>query len=388
MYRPWPIVRVASSGIIFFVAFSSFAAQEESPSQEPAKFIGRIGASLGGEYTTNLYQNASALNDTLGLAKLNLDGNWLPTSDLSLKLSYSGDGQLDRTVSNEGHWGHLANVSIGYRILDELFSTLSGGAEQAIYPAKLSSQYSFWGAYGRASARWEAGESSTLKLDYRFRQDQFPKYDLDNRTHLATIEFDQSVGDTVNIHIPVSFESIYYLERFLAEKDGTLSKKHRTGTRWLLEPTVIIMPSYSLRISGTLTGERNDSNDTYYYPGPFGLTETDINPSLIAHYDSYWAGSTFWNVRWDIADPITCSARIGVGLRNYDKRPAYDVNGLDTGSKEQDIWIEPSLEGLWHITDFIGLRVNYLYLKQWSNDALWDFDVHRIELFLETWWGN
>jgi len=363
-------------------------AQDEAPAPEPSKFLGRVGASIGGGYTTNLYLNASGLDDTLGLAKLSFDGNWLPTSDLTLKLSYLGDGEINRSVTSEGHWGHSGNLTLGYRLLDELFTSLAGGAEQSYYPSNRGSRYSFWGAFGRAGVRYEAGESTTLKLDYRFRQDQFPKYDLDNRTHLAVAQWDQAIGDYVELRVPVTFESTYYTERFLAASDGSLTAEHRTGTRWQAEPTVVIMPSFGLRITGSVIGEKNSSNDTYYYPGPFGVTEPGVNPSLIAHYDSYLRGSTTWSVRWDIADPLTATVHVSAGLRQFDKRPAYDSNGLATGEKEKDTWLEPGVEARWRITDFVGLSVNYTYLKQWSNDALWDFDAHRVEGFVDVWWGN
>jgi hypothetical protein len=363
-------------------------AQEEAAEPEPSSLLWQLGASVGGGYTTNLYLNASSVEDTLGLAKLTLNGNWLATSDLSLKLNYSGDGELARAAKTETHWGHSGDLTLGYRALDELYTTLTAGAEQANYPSKGGSRYAFWGLFGRAGGRWEVGGSSTVKVDYRFRQDNFPSYDLDNRSHVAVADLDQALGDTVELKLPVNFESTYYLERFLAQADGTLTGAHRTAMRWELAPTLVYMPSFDLRLSGTIAGEKNTSNDTYYYPGPFGATTPGVNASLVNHYDSYMSGRAALSLRWDLADSLTTSVHVDAGLRQFDKRPAYDANGVDTGKKEQDVWVQPGVEARYRIADFIGLSISYTYIRQWSNDALWDFDAHRVEAFIDTWWGN
>jgi hypothetical protein len=364
------------------------AAIEAAPEPEPSSLLLRLGASVGGGYTTNLYLNASALDDTLGLAKLTFNGNWLATSDLSLKLNYIGDGELTRTVTNERHWGHSGDLTLGYRALDALFATLAVGGEQAYYPSNRGSVYSFWGLFGRAGGRLELGESATLKVDYRYRQDQFPKYDLDNRSHLAWVEWNQALSETLELRLPVTFESTYYLERFVAAQDGSLTGEHRTAQRWRLEPTIVVMPSFDLRLTGSLAGEKNLSNDTYYYAGPFGVATPTVNPALIAHYDTYTSADSTWELRWDVADSLTAVIHVNGGYRQFDKRPAFDANGLDTGKKERDTWVQPGLEARWRLTDVIGLSVNYSYLRQWSNDALWDFDAHRIEAFIDTWWGD
>ncbi|MBN1960436.1 MAG: hypothetical protein JW841_05780 [Deltaproteobacteria bacterium] len=382
-------ILLANIFAIIFITSSALAQESNEPNEpnEPTKLLLRANASIGGAYTTNLYLNASELSDSLGIARLALYSNWLPTDSISLKLSYAGDSSYNKTITYDRHYGHLGIITFGVRPTDALFTTIAAGGEQAYYPNKLANKYSFNGMFGRVGARYEIGDTSTLKINYQFRQDHFAKYDLDNRSHTPALQWDQAIGDYIEIRLPLVYESIYYMERYLSDINGNLTSQRKTSNLIKAEPTIIFMPSFTLRITGTLAIEQNNSNDTYYYLGPFGVEDPNINSNLIKNYDSYTQGSSTLTIQWETLANLTNSIRLGAGMRSYANRPAYDINGLATGEKEQDTWITPGIESRLRINDFLGLRFSYNLTKQWSNNALWDFTAHRVEIFLETWAG-
>lgn len=366
----------------------SFSAQAKplSEEQESTTYSAHANVGLGGAYASNLFGNASEIDDTLGLAKLALDGKLFPSENALLGVSYSLDGELNRTWTEQNHFGHVGGLSAGYRFLDNMFGLLLAGMEQAIYPK--NEWLSFLGLFGRAELRFEIGEASTLRATYGFRQDRFEYYDLDNRVHLAKLAWEQAIGDSLELKIPVSFEHTYYLERFLLDDVGANTSEHRTGKHWLAEPEIIYMPSYRLRVIGAASVDVNDSNDTYYYLGPFGTETPNVNPSLVPQYDSYTSGAFRGEIRYDMHDAITSKVLVKVGQRQFKERVAYDAFGMATGDKQKDTFASGALEMTWRVTNAVGLKLAYAYARQWSNDALWDYDAHRVEFWIDTWWGE
>lgn len=362
------------------------AQSTDADAGEPSALALRLGLLLGGAYTTNAFRNAANQSDSLGKGGLTLDADWSAADWAIIKLSYRGDLEAYRELKMERQAGNLGEVTFGLRPSDAVYMFLRGGGENAYYPN--GSLYAFTGLFTAAGLRFELGEILTLRANYRLRRDFFPNYDLDNVNHTGQFVLEAAVGDHVELSLPLEFAAIFYSERFLLDEQGFATNDRRSGRNWRVEPTIRILPSYSLRISGNMRAEWNDSRDSYYYTGPFGVSNASVPPELINSFDSYYDASSSWEARWQPYEPVIASLRLAVGSRWYSGRPAYDAQGVAAGGKEHDFRIQPGADLEWRFSDIASLITAYSYFWQTSNDALWNFSGQRIDVLVNLWFEN
>ena len=234
----------------------------------------------------------------------------------------------------------------------------------------------------------ELGDSSTVRGSYRIRHDFFPNYDLDNTSHTGLVAFEIALGDSVELELPVELGATSFGERFLLDDQGKATATPCRSRAWRVEPTLRISPSFRLRVLGSVRGDWNDSSDSYYYGGPFGTTSTAVSPELIRSFYAFYGASSRWEFRWQPADALIATLRVAGGARWFTDRPAFDAQGLATSAKERDLWLQPGAELEWRFSSFMSLSAAYSFARQWSNDALWDYDGHRIEVMLGGWYGD
>jgi hypothetical protein len=341
----------------------------------------RLGADVGGAYTTNLYGNASQYDDLIGLVDVSIDGDLMPSPDVILKLDYSGTLELNTELTGERHYGHNLGLTAGFRPVETVYLSLTAGGEHAWYPRSGTLYQStgqpfagstFWGLFGRGALRWEVGEASTLEAAYRFRSDQFLDLDYyDNSAHRGELSWGTAIGDHLEIVVPASYEGRFYRERDVV-------------TQYIdAAPALLILPSFDLEISAGLLGELNRSN-------------VEPNPDeLIRNFDSFWGVGGSGELRWFALDELLVRADARVGFRGFPDRPAWemadyvlDVLPAETGEKERDLYFGAGAGAEYRIGGVFSLALSYSYFRQVSNDWLWDFDRHRFDLVLGTWWES
>ncbi|OGR14552.1 MAG: hypothetical protein A2341_04815 [Deltaproteobacteria bacterium RIFOXYB12_FULL_58_9] len=377
-------------GLIMCVAMPARAendAAESTEMEQPDSHSSRVGANIGGVYTSNMYGNASQTPDFLGVVDLALDSDLMPSSSVIVKLDYRGALELYGDLTNQRNYGHDGAVTLGFRPADTLYVSVRAGAEHAFFPDRP--QYNFWGLSGRVAARWEVGDASTVELRYGLRSDQFPEYDLDNLAHQGDLQWSTTVGDYVELELPATYRATFYRERYLLASAGQETSAHATNQRVNAAPTIVILPSYDLEIATALSGEYNYSDDTYLYIGPTGVMDPTVDQELISHFFSYWGAGMNVTVRWNPIDTLLLKTGVDGGTRGFTHRPAYDQGGMTVGEYQLDLYFGASATVEWRLFDLMVIGTNYRFLRHWSNDTLvWDFTLHRVNVFLGTWWEN
>lgn len=347
-------------------------------------YLLNLSAAIGGVYQTNVYQNVSQVDDLSALGKLGFDLDLMPSAAWILEISYRGELELFNEQTTELHFSNGLGLVAGYRPLDRLYLSLHAGGDQTFYPDRR--EYSLWGVFGGLGARWEAGESSTLKLRYRFRSDQFPDYDLDNLNHTTELRYEVLLGEFVELALPLTWVARTYSERYLLDEAGDPTATLRSGHALELSPLVTYEPFFELRLDAGVTGTLNLTDDSYYYLGPFGVEDPEVDPELINHFDAFWAVAAGVKATWELHESVTAALSLAGGTRQYLARPAYDEEGIDRGEIQVDGWLQPTLVLEVRVATALRIKGSYGYLKQWSNDALWDFDDHRVYLEIGTGW--
>lgn len=354
--------------------------------QSPKELLLRLSADAGGRYSTNVYFNAGAQADALGLMALRFGGDWLPSSDLLLRWSYNLDGEYYARLSDAHNLGQDLLVTLGGRPLESLYLFADAGGEFALVPHR--SAYTMWGMLGRGGARWEVGESHTFELSYRVRSDQFPDYDLDNLAQRLALSWHTDLGDTLEFSLPLQADLLSYRERFLLDAAGLSTGEARTGQHLEVAPRLDWYTSFSSRLSITARFAYNASNDTYYFDGPFGTTDPAWDPELLQHFDSFVAGGGGLAWSWEANEALLLRLTLDAGYRSFTDRPAYDSTGEPTSELERDSWLSPSVEVQLRLGSAVALVAHYLLMQQWSNDALWNYTAHQASVSLRVWWEN
>ncbi len=364
--------------VIVNLAAPAMARAVGPKTSDPSPLSWRAGLMLGGAYTTNVYRNASAVSDKLALARLMLDAS-LNTSDRSLvKLLYRGDLDAYDELTHERVLGNFGELSLGLRAAELAYLTVAAGGESAHYPSYAAR--SFTGVFGGAGLRLELGEAYTVKTNYRLRREVFPSYDLDNTSHTGQLVGETMLGDHVELILPLTLRAAFYDERYLIAADGLPTLEQRRGFLWSAEPTVRVLPSYEVRLTGSLRVEWNDSRDSYYYTGP----SEPSAPELINNFDSYWALASRLELSWELGARVVATARAVAGGRWYRARPAFDALGLPKSERERDLSIQGGPELEWRLTHSLSLALAYAFTRQFSNDYLWDFGAHRVDVTLRA----
>jgi hypothetical protein len=341
----------------------------------------RLGADVGGAYTTNLYGNASQYDDLLGLVGVSIDGDLMPSPDVILKLDYSGTLELNTELTGERHYGHNLGLTAGFRPVEAVYLSLTAGGEHAWYPRSRTLYQStgqpfagstFWGLFGRGALRWEVGEASTVEAAYRFRSDQFLDYDTyDNSAHRGELSWGTAIGDHLEVAVPASYEGRFYRQRDVVTQHIDAA------------PTLVILPSFDLEIVAQLLGELNLSN-------------LDPDPNeLIRNFDSFWGVGGAGELRWFARDELLVRAHARVGFRGFPDRPAWEMGDYildvlpgDTAEKERDLYFGVGAGAEYRIAGVLSLTLSYGYFRQVSNDWLWNYDRHRVDLTVGTWWES
>jgi hypothetical protein len=370
---------------LMLLACVTFAVTEPAPTDE-ASLLYRLAAGVGGSYASNVYFNASELADLAAVAGVTVDVDWLAADELIIKGRYEGELRLYNDISTERHYIHEATATLGLRPIDAAYTWIDAGGKQLYYPDRP--ELCVAGGLGRLGGRWEVGDSSTVEMSYRFGIDSFPDYDLDNIAHQGQVQIETGIGDHMEIRLPLSYEALMYRERFVLDSAGQPTAKRPLGQRFRLQPGLSLLPSFAWRIDLSLDVEYNRSNASYYYVGPFGVEDSTVDPELISQFDTYLQSGGLARARWDIGRGLSATVMVEAGMRRFVDRPAYDAMGLPLGEHEVDIWLAPKLAADWQFLSMARIRGEYAYLRQWSNDALWDFDRHAVRVVIETWIEN
>lgn len=363
-----------------WVAVCLCLATAPAPTQAAESSLGsvRLGLELGGLYASNVFANASQDADWAGVARLRIDADWTPVDSFIVKGLYRGNLMDYRRETTERSGSQLVELTLGARLFDVSYLALAAGLENALYPNR--DIYDFTGVFARASLRLELGDLLTGRLQYRLRHDRFPTYDLDNTSHQGEVSLTALAGDHAELELPLRAEYTRYDERFILDAYDQKTSEHRTGRRLVAEPRLRVVPSFATRFSAFVRGEINDSYDTFFYTGPFGTIDPGVNPTRIAHFDSYHAVAAGLDAQLEPARLLFIVARVAGGVRRYDTRPVFDTAGVPTGDLEIDWWLEPSLELTVRLGRYVTLLAAYGYARQWSNDPLWAYDAHRVQL--------
>ncbi|MCK5690197.1 hypothetical protein KAI87_13050 [Myxococcota bacterium] len=382
--------RQRAAGIPFFVlAFflgTAFTPSFSSASDlAPKKSHLRLGSSLGGAWSSNITLNALGVSDGSGLGGLFFNYDYFPNDNLLFKIKYKGAGERYLNETDDHHAAHALMLTSGYRPLDSLYLSVDAGFEQVSYPGY--ELYSYEGGYGKAAGRWEIGDSSTLRFSYKARKDRFPDYDLDNSSQRIDLAWEEGLGD-LELRLPLVFELIHYDERFILDSDGQPTTT-LGSTRYLkVEPGLRFWIGFNLRVDAALAWEYNDTDDTWYYEGPTGVPDPSINSELVRHFNAYSALKGGIKLRWTPGNNLSIYGRLAAGKRDYSERPAYDENDLPVGELQEDIYFLSSLETAWRFSRTMELSALYLWINQSSNDTLWDYDAHRVEVRISFWWES
>ncbi len=354
--------------------------------EEPSDLALRVAVDLGGTWASNVYGNAAQVGDVVGLGRARVDADWAPADTVIVKATYRGDLDAYRDVEAERVYDQVGELTLGLRPFDTVYLWLAGGGEHAYYPDRPI--YTFAGGFGRAGARVELGDTLTAKAMVRLRHDTFADYDLDNTSYQGEASVMWAAGDHVELELPAMGEIVRYGERFLLDASGTPTSTPRTGRRLVVEPQLRVFPSFAVRLRASVRGEINTSDDTYYFTGPFGVGDPAVPPQLMPHFDSYRSVAGALEARLEPRGGLSVGLRVSAGVRSYDRRPAFDPTGAPTSDLQSDRWIEPGAELRVRLGRNLSVWAAYLYVRQWSNDPLWAYDAHRVQLATTVSFGT
>ena len=301
----------------------------------------------GGElkfgYDSNVYQNFSQAEDAFINLGLDLAGSFYPGRGNRLQLAYILDAHWYFQEESERMHQH----ELLFKFIQRLGARakLEAGVRGMAHLQPEAPEFGYRKLLPYFVGRFDLPFLFTTKIEYEFKEVIYPDYDLDHQGHFFRLEISREAGLTGEIWLRGGADWAVYEERYVLNASAEPTPEHQKNL--LLQAGVGGRVDLGSRVNLALglDYKHNASNANYYYEGPYGKHNPQVNPELVSNY--YRFNEALVNSTLKLWPRPRTELTVGAsgGIRAYQDRQARDKADRLKGEKETDLLVKA--EGSW-----------------------------------------